>query len=368
MIKRILFLTAISVPSISLASPLFQGTLPLTTALHLAVNSCNIEQVNHILQQKAYTLADRDMVMDTPLHTAYKSGCYAAMEPLMNAGFQPDAVDIEQRPVINVGLRTYVLSGGNHSVSLLATASIQAMMSNVTIDAFALPDMKKRTTLSTLCDLQRTINDLTLEEKRTARPRLAEVDVYHTLADCDVNQTPFDNNKPELQNIYDSAFREAKKSLGKNATRERIKEKAESIAYEASLDHLAETPDLVEHHDADGRTLLHVASGWGFTEVVDLLLRKGADIKARDFSGKTIAHNPARFGSKDMILHLHDVHGFDINQPDIYGFTPYQHAQYMLLTKMNKKNVSAYLEIKHVFQKCGVHVHESDTVQTLLHP
>ena len=152
-----------------------------------------------------------------------------------------------------------------------------------------------------------------------------------------VAEEAFNNKKPALQKIYDSAIQMATDSLGEEADPELIHQEARAIALKATQKALKEKPDLTESRDADSRTLLHVASGWGFFEAFDYLVANGVKKLARDFSGKTVAHNPARFGKAEMITHLCQVHGIDVNQPDVYGFTPLDHAQYMLLTKTPHK-------------------------------
>ena len=50
--------------------------------------------------------------------------------------------------------------------------------------------------------------------------------------------------------------------------------------------------------------LIHVATQFHSTEIVDILLKQGADIESRDASGCTPLHHAARCNQQDMIQHL----------------------------------------------------------------
>ena len=52
------------------------------------------------------------------------------------------------------------------------------------------------------------------------------------------------------------------------------------------------------------RTPLHLAAGWGDCTLVELLLRKGADINAKDCVGKTPLHGVAECGREKMVEFL----------------------------------------------------------------
>ena len=52
--------------------------------------------------------------------------------------------------------------------------------------------------------------------------------------------------------------------------------------------------------DTDGRTPLHWAARSGQTDVAELLMAKGADVKAKDARGFTPLRTAARGGHKDM--------------------------------------------------------------------
>ena len=62
-------------------------------------------------------------------------------------------------------------------------------------------------------------------------------------------------------------------------------------ANEGDLEAIKELIDSgvdVNFHDADNRTALHIAACQGCTEIVDLLLRRGAEIDPKDCWGSTV--------------------------------------------------------------------------------
>jgi cytohesin len=84
------------------------------------------------------------------------------------------------------------------------------------------------------------------------------------------------------------------------------------------LDHGAE---INAKETYNGLTPLHVATGVGNKEVVDLLLARGADIEARDYAKATPLHWAAAhdlIAIADLLL----VHNADVNAKDSSGWTP----------------------------------------------
>jgi ankyrin repeat protein len=74
--------------------------------------------------------------------------------------------------------------------------------------------------------------------------------------------------------------------------------------------------------DQDGRTPLHLAAESADSDIVALLLDKGAEISARDDeSGFTALHHAARFGNKNA-TELLIARGADMNAKDKEGHTP----------------------------------------------
>lgn len=63
------------------------------------------------------------------------------------------------------------------------------------------------------------------------------------------------------------------------------------LANEGDLDGIREALESganVDFKDIDGRTALHVAACQGYTDVVELLIRKGADVDTQDRWGSTV--------------------------------------------------------------------------------
>lgn len=83
--------------------------------------------------------------------------------------------------------------------------------------------------------------------------------------------------------------------------------------------------DVNEQYPLDAQRPLHHASERGNIEVVKVLLKWGADVKARDFYGKTALHCAVSRGSRPLTLLLLEHHA-DINVADRFGRTPLHYA------------------------------------------
>ncbi len=85
---------------------------------------------------------------------------------------------------------------------------------------------------------------------------------------------------------------------------------------------LDSVPSLVNARNQVGQALLHVAVFHGQEETVELLMERGADVKATDSVGRTPLHQAAlrcrSFGMADMLL----SRDADLNAKDKYGNTP----------------------------------------------
>ena len=132
------------------------STVVLTTPLHLAVSACDIAEVNQILESGGFSRDVRDMAMDSPLHTAIKAKCYRAIVPLLNNGFTPSAMDIEQRLPMNIGLEKLLLS--TQFQSLEALAAYKILFIKTPEELFFQGDMKGRSTVSILQFVQAEIS------------------------------------------------------------------------------------------------------------------------------------------------------------------------------------------------------------------
>lgn len=65
------------------------------------------------------------------------------------------------------------------------------------------------------------------------------------------------------------------------------------LANEADLDGIKEILDSgidVNFRDIDNRTALHVAACQGYSDVVSLLLERGAEVDTKDRWGSTVSH------------------------------------------------------------------------------
>ena len=80
--------------------------------------------------------------------------------------------------------------------------------------------------------------------------------------------------------------------------------------------------------DVDGQPALHCAIAYGAPDVVELLLRRGADVNLKDINGCTPLALLVHMGYPDRrMLELLLQHGADINAPEEpYGYTPLDNA------------------------------------------
>jgi ankyrin repeat protein len=85
---------------------------------------------------------------------------------------------------------------------------------------------------------------------------------------------------------------------------------------------LDQTPELVHSYSADGWTYLHRAAQFGRTDIAELLLRYGADVNARAHNG--LANTPvlcAVIGQHSDMVKLLLTRGADITLPNGAGST-----------------------------------------------
>jgi hypothetical protein len=73
------------------------------------------------------------------------------------------------------------------------------------------------------------------------------------------------------------------------------------------------------------RTQLHIAAVWGDVEIVELLLKRGADPNVKDDNGQTPLHIAALWGHVDVVRVLLE-HRADPNAKDNDGKTPLHYA------------------------------------------
>ncbi|VDO05956.1 unnamed protein product [Rodentolepis nana] len=85
--------------------------------------------------------------------------------------------------------------------------------------------------------------------------------------------------------------------------------------------------DLINCRDIDGRhsTPLHFAAGYNRLAVVEVLLKFGADVHAKDKGGLVPLHNACSYGHA-KVAELLIQHGANVNVTDLWRFTPLHEA------------------------------------------
>jgi ankyrin repeat protein len=85
----------------------------------------------------------------------------------------------------------------------------------------------------------------------------------------------------------------------------------------------------INYQKNDGRTALSMASDMGLepqVELVDFLLKNGADVNIPDDSGYAPLHYSTRIGSWIKITELLVKNGADVNAKQFLGLTPFHFA------------------------------------------
>ncbi len=115
--------------------------------------------------------------------------------------------------------------------------------------------------------------------------------------------------------------------------------KAAKTADIAKLNELLDAePGLIDARDTDGSTPLHCASWKGLAPVVELLLKRGADVHAtnqNDHYGDTPLHAAAH-GNQKAVAEILIAAGADVNRVSAYGRTPWQETEVHKATAVAK--------------------------------
>lgn len=134
----------------------------------------------------------------------------------------------------------------------------------------------------------------------------------------DVTTSHQPNNKPPEGSLdfnapLSSEARRARLEYVLNNTitsREEMMDKIHSI--------ISEKGDINQKIGLEGETLLHIASGAGYVDAVQLLIEGQADVNSRDKGGRIPLHRAVQSGSVETVELLLN-HGADITQKDNSG-------------------------------------------------
>ena len=100
--------------------------------------------------------------------------------------------------------------------------------------------------------------------------------------------------------------------------------------------------------DVNGWTALIFASNHGHKDIVEILLKNGADVNKKIFNGETALMSASNKGYKE-IVELLLKHGADINITNKFGYT----ALYYASLKKYKALIKEYKEIIELLKKYG---------------
>ena len=111
-----------------------------------------------------------------------------------------------------------------------------------------------------------------------------------------------------------------------------------------------EDPNTREHYTY--RTALMIASEYGHTEIVELLLDRGADINGQDNSGDTALIKKSAHGKGDMAEFLLDI-GADPNIKNIKGDTALMNAARYSNSILNLAEGTDYIKVVELLLRHG---------------
>ena len=74
--------------------------------------------------------------------------------------------------------------------------------------------------------------------------------------------------------------------------------------------------NLLNLQDLDGNTAIHYAAYRGNLDIVNLLIKHGADFKKKNNSGLNVMHMAAQGDRPNVLIYFKDKYHMDINQID----------------------------------------------------
>lgn len=81
----------------------------------------------------------------------------------------------------------------------------------------------------------------------------------------------------------------------------------------------------VNYQNGDGKSIIMIASRWGRTHAVDMLIENGADLDLQDETGRTALMYASEYEKKDVVKKLINS-GANLDIKDKYGWTALMHA------------------------------------------
>ena len=102
---------------------------------------------------------------------------------------------------------------------------------------------------------------------------------------------------------------------------------------------------LLKMRDNEGQTPLHIAGFSDSVQLVDFLIRRGADVLDSDIDGRTILHHACSGGKLTIVKHLIENYPALLNKRDILGLTPVHEAGWSDSVELLDYLVSRYSNV-----------------------
>lgn len=110
------------------------------------------------------------------------------------------------------------------------------------------------------------------------------------------------------------------------------------------------SPDIAHVKNSRNETFLHVAAGYGISEVVSYLVKCGANVNARDIKGQTPLHNASNHCHKYTSIFLIKSSA-DVNAVDLMGWSALHFA--VSKFKVAKDNIEKHWQLIEALILCG---------------